>query len=95
MKNKIAKNKTIEKQLLPRLRWLGYLLIFFAFCSFCYALSLEPPPFQENLPTDSEVTSGLSLLSNDGRINAYSVAAVFTIVGISCMMIAAKRSRHS
>lgn len=82
----------VERQLLPRLRFMGSLLIVFGFFAAVYGLFL-PPPSDIDTPQEFELASGISLLSPDGRINAYGVATIFSVIGALCIGIAIKRSR--
>lgn len=93
------KNKTpmseesVERQMLPRLRLMGLILLFFSLCAFVYGLTLDPPSAIDT-PEEMQLTSGLALLSHDGRLNAYGVAGVFTVIGAGCIIIALKRSKN-
>ncbi len=83
-------NNEIEKQLLSRLRQMGILLVGFCLCTFVYGMFLDPPLDGDTLE-DKELSSGFSMLSNDGRINAFGVAGAFFVVGSTCMFISSKR----
>ena len=83
-------NKELERQMLPRLKFMGTLLIFFGFCSFLYGMTLDPPS-PIDTPEEKQLSSGLTLLNEDGRINAYGIAGIFAVVGSGCIVIALKR----
>lgn len=83
-------NEEIEKQLLSRLRQMGILLVGFCLCTFIYGMFLDPPA-ESDLLEEKELSSGFSLLSKDGRVNAFGVAGAFFVVGSTCMFISSKR----
>jgi hypothetical protein len=89
-KNKVQMNKEIDKQLIPRLHFMGVLLLIFGTFSCCYALFFAPT---EPIDTteEQELSSGFTILSTDGRVNAYSIAGIFAFVGATCIVIAKKR----
>src|ERR1700722_11671538 len=93
-KTSLDKTET-EKKLLPRLRYMGFLLLFFSLFTFSYALIVSPylaTPAEETtlvkeeemgLPiTDSELT-----LPNGKHLNLFLVAGIFGTVGLSCLLI--------
>lgn len=74
LKIKTPEEIGIEKQLLPRLRFMGLLLFFFSGCALCYSIFFASGvPFDADqkfatdgmgTPEEMEYTSGLSLPSN-------------------------------
>ncbi|MES2344809.1 MAG: hypothetical protein V4494_02570 [Chlamydiota bacterium] len=84
-------DKDIDKQLLPRLRLMGIILLIFSCFSGSYALFL-PLASPIDTPQEMEISSGFTILSSDGRVNAYSIAGIFAFVGACCIVIAKKRS---
>lgn len=96
MKNKSNSNlnETIEKQLLARLRQMGILLIGFCLCTFAYGLFLDPSP-DDGIDTleERESISGFTLLSPNGKVNAFGTAGAFFVVGSACICISAKRRK--
>lgn len=92
-KPKTSPNKEIEEQMLSRLCKLGIMLIVFCLIAFAYALYIGPPSELDTVE-EKQLSSGFTLLSADGRINAFGAATAFLLVGITCIAIAAKRRRR-
>lgn len=86
-----SQHEEIEQQLLARLRFMGYLLIVFSCIAFTWSLFIDPPSL---IDTAEEMTlsSGFTLLSADNRINMYGAAAIFSVIGATCIILAIKRS---
>ncbi|HSW86556.1 MAG TPA: hypothetical protein VLG49_03535 [Rhabdochlamydiaceae bacterium] len=83
-------NKDVEKQLIPKLNYLGYSLVVFGLVSLCYAFFFSPYP---SIKTSENSQSEASFLMNEesSSLNLYVVSGVFFTLGISCMFIAWKR----
>lgn len=91
-KNKAPMNKEIEQQLLPRLKLMGIILMVFSCFTFFYAISLDPPSAIDT-PEEMELSSGISLISADRRVNAFGIAGIFSAIGALCILIALRRSK--
>lgn len=106
---KLIKNppsKEVERQLIPRLRVLGLALMGFGLLSFLYALVSSPYvplPREEGMdsPEESESASGIYLaeapffsLTEGDRTRFYGAALTFSIIGLTCILIARKRQFH-
>ncbi len=76
----------IEKKLIPRLKYLGYVLIAFSLVAFGYHLFSEPA--EERLLTEEEM---LTELSEPPLISMILVATSFGAVGATCITIAWRR----
>ncbi len=73
----------IELHLLPKLRFIGFILLGFSVIAFVF--SFFPEQFDEaQLLIEEEITSPLSL-------NTYTISAAFAFVGSSCIWIAWRR----
>lgn len=76
-------DKDVEKQLIPKLNYLGCSLFVFGLISLCYAFFFSPYP---EIKTESEA----SVFMNDesSSLNLYVVSGIFFTLGISCVFIA-------
>jgi len=108
MKNKTFLNKLkasvqidIEKQLLPRLKVMSYLLFGFAIATFLFAL-LAPKEASDSPDIMQEETAGVALFNDDTPfeldprevLNFYSVAAIFACTGASLLLIHWKKAKQ-
>jgi hypothetical protein len=75
-------NQILEAQLLKRLAWMGWLLLFFAIIAVVYDFL---PKVEEEILVLEEKTEPL---------NPYLIASVFTTVGSSCLVIAWKKRKN-
>jgi hypothetical protein len=90
-------DREVEKQLIPKLHYLGYFLIIFGLIFVNYAIFSSPQPAgQQTIESFKieESTAGLGIgedplqESPQDILNLYMVAAVFAVVGASCIFIA-------
>ena len=92
--NKVLEQAKIERQLLPRLKFMGYVLYVLCICSIAFeaffpaetlviekTIELEAMTLLEEEPTAKEV------------LNFYAVASVFALVGFTCMLIVRKKRK--
>jgi len=86
MDDKIIEKVRIEKQLVPRLRILGFILL--AFSLFAFAWSFFPEGAEEELLVEEEL---LSEFAETPPMNPYVVAIALASVGITCVAIAWKK----
>jgi hypothetical protein len=120
MKNKSFSNKLeelkstapapheVEKKLLPRLKFMGYVMYALCLVSFSYAIAAKEetetvPPSQGGVidPESTEAVVSLEMLSEEGELelsptevlNFYFVALIFAAVGTSCFLIAWKKRK--
>ena len=91
-KKKTQKLSILDRQLIPRLRFMGYLLICFSIISFAWGLFLVIGPTSETI-LDAEAASETSLFSN-GKVDAFSIFGIFALVGALCIVIANKKQRE-
>ena len=87
----------IEKQLTPRLRWIGYLLLTFSIVTISYSFFL-PSPKDDGFDTvaEQEVSAGRSLQTEDDngaptKNHYYLFSSVFAAVGFLCIAIANRK----
>lgn len=97
--------KEIEKQLVPRLRFMGIVLLFFCFSTLGYALFASPylssedetvPILDEEsigLPSSTDELTPLELTQNE-RLNLYIVATSFALVGTCCLTLAWRKKKQ-
>src|ERR1700722_1810215 len=107
MKKTPSDRLTIEKSLLPRLRFMGFILLFLCLFTLTYALVSEPylpqveematalHPEQEAslLPTGVESEPDF-MLTQGQRLNLFFVASVFGAIGLSCLLYFWKKKQH-
>lgn len=104
IKHKNAHQLLIEKQLIPRLSFLGGLLIFFGLCSLVYAFYVHPLPTIDNFIPDTEKqTEWLSLeleeiesdiakiVTPEEILNFYCVSLIFGSLGLFCLFTSWKK----
>ena len=99
----------VEKKLLPRLKFMGYIFSFLAVVTLIFAMVVkeESPPLSQftqiGFPVleEIEAASGLSLLVEEGELelnalevlNFYMVSFLFAAVGTSCFLITWKKRK--
>ncbi|MBI2743704.1 MAG: hypothetical protein HYX48_07290 [Chlamydiales bacterium] len=96
MKKTPSDKLEIEKALLPRLRMMGFILIFLCLFTLTYALLSEPylpAVVEQNIErTVEEAGIGLPdleeqpdfLVTKGQRLNLFLVSSVFGLIGIAC-----------
>jgi hypothetical protein len=108
IQEKNPSNKTeelaIEKQLLPRLKFMGILLILFSGCTLFYSLfftadideelARELASDQFIAPQEMEYSAGFDLFE-EKCFHAYIVTASFAVVGLACLLIVWKKGKKS
>jgi hypothetical protein len=108
LKSSIPTHLDVEKRLLPRLKFMGYLMFAFCFAAFAFALSIKEeeiiaPSTQEGLiePDEMEAVARFELLQDDGELelsptevlNFYLVAGIFAVIGTTCFLIAWRKKK--
>jgi hypothetical protein len=109
LKPKIPIHLDVERKLLPRLKFMGYVTYILCLVSFAFAMTIQEEaesiaasPQEEFAELeDMEVVSGIGLLSEDGELelaptevlNFYLVASIFAVVGTACFLIAWKKKK--
>jgi len=106
---KIAINHAIEKQLIPRLKVMGFILFAFSVCSCFYAYfsANYSSPYDTDgftSPEEMKMASGLSFgddpesppfeLTAAEKFNFYFVAFVFASVGVGCILLSIKKKKE-
>jgi hypothetical protein len=88
------KENELEKNLLSRLQFLGLVLLGFSVIAVSWAILFSPNPTnpEDLIRDEKEITLGVSPQPN--RLNFYAIAAIFTTVGLSCLIIGKKRSKE-
>lgn len=92
--------KKIEKQLIPRLKVMGYILLIFAVITISYRFTLHTPPQPEfELFNDEEAAAGFSFIEDDeaellpSNPNTYYIfSSLFTLVGLLCITTARRKA---
>jgi len=83
--------KTVEQQMLVRLKVLGILLLLFSFISILYRLTY-PLFIEETKELETEIKLELEELP---ALNPWMVSTAFAVVGITCLFIVKKRKGKS
>jgi hypothetical protein len=87
-------HQEIERGLLPRLQVLGFILLGFGLIAFTWAVLYSPyPPPLEDLLDEKEASLGMPV-SEPKRLNFFAVSAIFTTVGLSCLVFVKRRSKE-
>jgi len=101
--NKTPPNHEVEKQLLPRLRLMGILLIIFSLYAVFYAIFASPYLEYEDdffeTPQEMQISAGPSdlndsdtfMVTQEQRLNLYMIASIFLVIGSSCLVYAWKK----
>ena len=92
--------KKVEKQLIPRLKAMGYILLVFAVITLGYRFTLstsQEPQFE--LFNDEEAAAGFSFLDEDEEALLptnpqiyYLFASLFVAVGLICISVARRKA---
>jgi hypothetical protein len=101
LKSKTPAHLEVEKKLLPRLKFMGYLMFGLCLVSFVFALTVnEETPFnsETTAPIPSEIEATAPFLTEDeltptAVLNFYVISLVFAVVGASCFLIAWKKAK--
>ena len=99
--NKKPNKKEVEKQLIPKLKMMGYILLVFASICLGYRFTLsEPQEPQFELFDNEESVAGFSFLDDDEEAllptnpkSYYFFATMFSSVGLLCIAIARNKLR--
>lgn len=109
LKPKVPFHLEVEKKLLPRLKFMGYVMLTLCLAAFTFALIIKDetevmgPPSQEGFtqPGQMEAVARIELLSEDDELelnptevlNFYLVAVIFGAIGASCFLIVWKKKK--
>ncbi len=109
LKPNIPIHLDVERKLLPRLKFMGYVMFAFCLAAFTFALAIKDeaevigPPPQEGFtePDRIEAVARAELLLEDGELelsptevlNFYLVAVIFAVMGATCFVIAWKKKK--
>ena len=106
LKHKLVHQLLIEKQLIPRLSFLGWVLLFFGVCSLIYGFYTHPLSSIDNLGAETQKqTEWLSLeieqiesdmakmVTPEEVFNFYIVSIIFAGLGLFCLFTSWKK-RH-
>jgi ABC-type glycerol-3-phosphate transport system permease component len=109
LKPKVPIHLDMERKLLPRLKFMGYVMLVFCLAAFIFAFSFKEeteiigPPPQEGFtdPDQTEAVSKIELISEDGQLelnptevlNFYLVSFIFAVIGTTCFLIAWKKKK--
>jgi hypothetical protein len=102
LKKEVKTDTKVDKQLLPRLQFMGYLLLFFSVCAFAYAIMEEIGLINDtSLSEELIASSGISLpdieppIVVDIRIfNAYLAGTSFILVGVTSLIYVWKKQKR-
>jgi hypothetical protein len=90
VEDKAVEKSRIERQLIPRLKILGFILIFFA--AFALVYSFFPEGEEEEIAVEEDL---LTMLSEPPPFNLYIVAIALGSVGITCIAIAWRKKKNA
>ena len=105
LKSAVPAHLEVEKKLLPRLKFMGYLMYVLCVIALVYAMTVreDTPSPQEGLidPQETEAASPLEMLLEEGELdfsptevlNFYLVGLIFASVGSTCFLIAWKKRK--
>jgi hypothetical protein len=109
LKSKVPIHLEVERKLLPRLKFMGYVMLTLCSAAFLFALiakeEIEAPNFslQEGFvaPEQIEAVARMELLPEDDEpelnptevLNFYFVSFIFGLIGTACFFIAWKKKK--
>jgi hypothetical protein len=107
LKPKAPIHLEVERKLLPRLKFMGYVMYSLCLASFLFALLIKEdttvigPPSQEGFTPPDQTEAMIDLLLEEGELelsptevlNFYFVAVIFAAIGASCFLIAWKKKK--
>ena len=104
LKHKLVHQLLVEKQLIPRLSLLGWILLFFGVCSLIYGFYVHPLPSIDNfIPETEKQIESLSLeveqiesdiakiVTPEEIFNFYIVSVIFAGLGLFCLFTSWKK----
>lgn len=97
----------MERKLIPRLKFMGYVMLTLFLAAFTFALTVKEDPLitqesiQEGASNSEELEAVSPLLTDDAELelsatevlNFYAVSLVFAAVGAACFLIAWKKRK--
>ena len=103
---KTVENEKLERQLLPRLQFMGFLLLVFCACTLMYIFTQEESAFilpDEPLsPAEIEFSATLGFPETENfsmedplSVNAFIIASSFFLVGAVCLYFVWKKKRDT
>ncbi len=103
LKPEIPVHLEVERKLVPRLKFMGYVLCFFCLASLVFALTIKEETLilpESTEASSDEIIAATPLLTDDELeltatevLNFYAISAVFAIVGASCFFISWKKRK--
>lgn len=98
-KEKTATDLEVEKQLLPRLKFMGTLLLFFSLCALCASFFFSFPDFTaSSIPSSEELATLPGLIDEDfptaERFSMILVCFSFALVGSLCLFFVWKKKKQ-
>jgi hypothetical protein len=108
LKPKVPIHLDVEKKLVPRLKFMGYVMYVLSLIAFAFAFTIKEEgeiiqPLQEGFtePEEIEALTGIYLMSDDDELelgptevlNFYLVSSIFAVVGTSCFLIVWKKKK--
>lgn len=109
LKSKIPVHLEVEIKLLPRLKFMGYVLLICCLAAFTFALTIKEeaeignPQIQVGFtePDQIEAVSKIELVSEDGELemdptevlNFYLVSFIFAVISTTCLLVAWKKKK--
>ena len=103
LKPQIPVHLEVERKLLPRLKFMGYVMFVLSLISFGFALTVKEEALilPQETPKNQELETVATLLIDDTELelaaievlNFYAVSFVFAAIGGSCFLIAWKKRK--
>jgi hypothetical protein len=96
---------SVESQLLPRLKFMGYLLLGLAALTLVFSMVISLTdlftPEEFSIVPEMEISSILDLFNDSENnpnpfevLNFYVISTIFAAVGLTCLWIAKKKKKH-
>jgi hypothetical protein len=104
LKPRIPEHLEVERKLLPRLKFMGYVMYVWCIASLIFAIAIPQeegnPMVQEASIIEADaagfaedVDKELPIFSSTEVLNFYVVSLIFALVGVSCFLIAWRKQK--
>ncbi len=101
LKKKEPPSADVEKKLIPRLKFMGYVMYSLSLASMLFAMINLEEKEQGGQTVSLEAVTGFQLLMEEEEreptpkevLNFYFVGGIFALVGVSCFLIARRKNK--
>jgi hypothetical protein len=101
---KIPVHLEVERKLLPRLKFMGYVMFIWCVASLIFAIAMPPGEGESMILEESiieadavgfaqDVDKELPVFASTEVLNFYVVSAIFALVGGACFLVAWKKKK--